>query len=88
MNQFIATYVNATNDPSGNPRRGWKMHSFDGTFLTFVDEGFEGKQAVYSVGFLRDDVIFLAGEYRITPTEYRTLKANEAISVTSHKINV
>jgi len=72
---FIAIPVNAGNDTSGNPRRGWKIVDAEtGSFSTFVDEGYEGWQAVYKAGFLRDEIVqACVRHFKITATEYKSL---------------
>jgi len=38
--------VQAKNDSNGNPRRGWIQFSSDGSFLQFIDEGYQGRGAI------------------------------------------
>lgn len=87
MAQFLAIKVNAKNDTSGNPRRGWKVFSTGtGALLGFVDEGYNGWQAVYNVGFLRDDILEAPGEFVITATEYKALKKDALYLVVSGRM--
>jgi hypothetical protein len=65
--------VNAENDTTGNPRRGWIHLSLAGSFLGFYPEGYDDGGEV-----LRE--IRKSGEFEaypsinITPKEYRRLK--------------
>lgn len=86
MALFLAVKVNAKNDTSGNPRRGWKVFcTGNGSFLGFVDEGYNGWQAVYSVGFLRNEILEVPGEFVITATEYKALKKDALYLVVSNR---
>jgi hypothetical protein len=43
-------YVQTSNDPNGNPRRGWLM--WDGQSLKWVEEGYHGNSAILeALGF-------------------------------------
>lgn len=39
-------YIASQNDRNGNPRRGWIHCTWDGDFIEFIDEGYEGKSAI------------------------------------------
>lgn len=43
---MIAVKLNAHNDASGNPRRGWLVYNADGSFAGFVEEGYGGREAL------------------------------------------
>ena len=43
---MFAIYISAGHDRNGNPKRGWIIASSDGSFIDFVDEGFEGYAAL------------------------------------------
>lgn len=60
-----AARITADNDESGNPRRGWQIYSATGQYLGFVDEGYDGHQALKRVG----DVIEL-GSTPVDPQHY------------------
>lgn len=47
--KVIAQKINAGNSSSGNPRRGWLVHTRNGEFLGFVDEGYGGRHALTSL---------------------------------------
>lgn len=67
----IAIYVDAGHDKNGNPRRGWIITSeTNGSFVDFVDEGYEGISA------LRRDYGHTPATRAlpITPACYRELK--------------
>jgi len=38
--------INAPNDTSGNPRRGWAVYLRTGEYLGFVDRGYTGRRAL------------------------------------------
>lgn len=59
-------YVNAMNDPSGNPRRGWIAYQ-DGAIVGFYDEGYNGSNAVPSADRSRigwEPLYIKPGQYR------------------------
>ncbi len=70
-----AIYVNAGNDRSGNPRRGWIVYRSDLTGRLcetgFVDEGYAGNGALDSAGIPREIASWRS--LAITPGEYRRL---------------
>jgi len=44
--KIYAVKINAGNDRNGNPRRGWLCYDIHGGYHFFVDEGYEGRQAL------------------------------------------
>ena len=76
-------YVNAGNDASGNPRRGWLV-ILRGAHHGFVDEGYSGRGAFDGGPFehLKDSA-WNAPEVSITPGEYRKLCKLETRAVRS-----
>ena len=69
-NIVIAQKINATNDGSGNPRRGWIVYSREGYLIGFVDEGYGGRQALTSL-FTKPTEL---REIYVIPKEYREHK--------------
>ena len=48
---MLAVYIATKNSPSGNPQRGWIIFNADGGVAGFVDEGYQGKQALDLGGY-------------------------------------
>jgi hypothetical protein len=75
----IAAYVRATNDRSGNPRRGWVIYDHinyhrDRTLrrayaIDFIDEEYSGREALRETYPNAIEV----GPLGITPVEYKSL---------------
>lgn len=62
-------YIGTINDSSGNPRRGWII-GYDSGDPRFVDEGYEGRQAL-----ARYDIAPAAGDVpriEVAAREYRS----------------
>ncbi len=74
---MTAVYVNAGNDSSGNPRRGWVVYA-DGPdgmrWEGFVDEGYDGDRALDECGVPRIVATYPALD--ITPGAYRAQMRN------------
>ena len=72
--------VNAGNDTNGNPRRGWIQYGFNGAVLSFIDEGYQGRDAITSklgVGWdTEDGWVESANVLYITAKQYRDYKKN------------
>jgi hypothetical protein len=69
-----AIKINAKNDANGNPRRGWViLNTAEGftNILDFVDEGYEGPQAVVRAGYPRS--LADSPEFDVVPSEYRQM---------------
>lgn len=66
---MILTYMKASNDKSGNPRRGWLIT--DHPHLYFIVEGYEGEQA------LRDGLRRLGFDPTTQPTSTRQIRSGE-----------
>jgi hypothetical protein len=64
--------VNAQNDTSGNPRRGWIHLSAEGRFLGFYPEGYDDGGEVMRE--LRKTESEAYPSLNITPKEYKRLK--------------
>jgi hypothetical protein len=48
--KYIAVHLNAGNDNSGTPRRGWKVwNRADGEYVGFIDEGYDGYMSFRSL---------------------------------------
>lgn len=65
--------VNAGNDRSGNPQRGWivmKLTAGDLQRIEFVNEGFSGRKSLTN----RHGDIPTVGDFAIGATEYKALK--------------
>ena len=63
--------VQAKNDVNGNPRRGWIQFASDGSFVQFVDEGYQGRGAISTLVMEGEaDTIAIT----IEPKEYNRLK--------------
>ena len=45
MKTFL-TYIKAPNTTTGNPQRGWIQADEWGNFIKFIDEGYEGRNAI------------------------------------------
>lgn len=75
--RVIAIKVNAGNDRNGNPRRGWLVYSTKGSWFGFVDEGFEGRQALTSRFPAAVDVV---PTLATTPKQYKDLLKQKEIS--------
>lgn len=43
-----AIHIQAPNDTNGNPRRGWVIRAADGRMIEWIEEGYEGFQALVS----------------------------------------
>ena len=69
----VAVHVNAMNNSSGNPRRGWIVYDTQGRKLGFVDEGYSGKAAL-TKAFPKARATW--GWIGITPKEYGSLRKN------------
>lgn len=69
--------VQAKNDTNGNPRRGWIQFAEDGSFLQFIDEGYQGRGAISELVMNGEaDTIAIT----IEPSEYnRFKKSREAV---------
>jgi hypothetical protein len=64
--------VNAENDVSGGPRRGWVHYSIEGRFLGFYPEGYDdGGERLRE---LRKSEAEGYPSINITPKEYKRLK--------------
>jgi hypothetical protein len=66
--------INAKNDPSGNPRRGWViLNTQDGytAVVDFCDEGYMGSAAVTERGYPRS--LAEAPEFLVPYSEYRQM---------------
>ena len=48
---MLAIYIDAGHSTNGNPRRGWIITDDSGSFIDFVDEGYEGKAALSRAGY-------------------------------------
>jgi hypothetical protein len=48
---MLAIYIDAGHSTSGNPRRGWIIADDQGNFISFVDEGYEGRSALDRGGY-------------------------------------
>jgi hypothetical protein len=69
-----AIKINAKNDANGNPRRGWViLNTAEGytACVDFVDEGYEGSQAVVKAGYPRS--LAEAPEFLVPYSEYRQM---------------
>ncbi|MEV6925498.1 hypothetical protein AB0M46_13510 [Dactylosporangium sp. NPDC051485] len=65
-----AVKIDANNDAEGNPRRGWMIYTVAGRYLGFVNEGYNGPQALRDIG----DVQELC-TVPTSPRFYRTCRA-------------
>lgn len=64
--------INAGNDASGNPRRGWVILRTEEGYtavVDFCDEGYEGGAAVTGRGYVRS--LAEAPEFQVPVREYR-----------------
>lgn len=68
--KMTAVKVRTSNSRSGNPRRGWVCWDLKGKFHGFVDEGYEGSQALKKC-YPNANRVFPAIE--IAPKEYTRL---------------
>lgn len=71
VGEKLALHFNAGNDVNGNPRRLFLVlyvENGDVKVLEAVDEGFHGRGALS-----RHGKIPIVGEFRIAPSEYRSL---------------
>lgn len=71
-----AIKINALNDSSGNPRRGWViLNTAEGytAAVDFCDEGYDGSAAVTNAGYPRS--LAEAPEFRVPYFEYRQMLA-------------
>jgi hypothetical protein len=69
-----AIKINAKNDTSGNPRRGWViLNTAEGytAVVDFCDEGYLGSAAVTQKGYPRS--LAEAPEFFVPPSEYRQM---------------
>ena len=64
----LAIKIDAGNNTSGNPRRGWMLYDRDGYYLGFIDEGYAGREGIRNIRALTE------GEVTIptTPAFYRS----------------
>lgn len=44
--KVYAVRIQASHTPSGNPRRCWLVYNSKGTYLTAIDEGYQGHAAL------------------------------------------
>ena len=72
MTRPTVVYIAAPNDSNGNPRRGWIVGYGETYPARFVDEGYEGRQALRAVGLdpSAGDVPRIA----VSASEYRDWK--------------
>ena len=64
--------VNAENDSSGNPRRGWIHYSNEGRFLGFYPEGYDDGGEILRSLSASEQLGYPS--INITPKEYKRLK--------------
>jgi len=67
---MLAIYIKTINDKNGNPRRGWIIADHNGDFISFVDEGYQGKAALVSSGY--GNVTSTASALEVMPSVYNT----------------
>jgi len=65
----LAIYINAGHNRNGNPRRGWIIADDDGSFIDFVDEGYQGTEALRQSGY--GNVTPTTTSIDVTPSVYR-----------------
>lgn len=61
-------YIGTTNDASGNPRRGWLRTTAAGQVLGWIEEGYEGRNAI--AGYDDGESVKIT----VSPAEYKRLK--------------
>ena len=69
---MFAVYIATKNDTNGNPRRGWIIYGADGAAEAFVDEGYDGTEALwrYSREYQLGAHIPATDRINVPPSEY------------------
>jgi hypothetical protein len=65
----LAIYIDAGHDRNGNPKRGWIISDDEGSFIDFVDEGFQGNDALRVSGY--GSVPRTSTAIEVKPSTYR-----------------
>jgi hypothetical protein len=65
----LAIHINAGRDRNGNPRRGWIIADDGGSFIDFVDDGYQGAGALRQSGY--GSVTQTTTSIDVTPSVYR-----------------